>query len=88
MSDEVKEEGKKEKSCCEEVSAEIKNACKPGASKSGSNASNAVYGLGFLGAAIYFIQHAGSFWAGVLGIVKAIFWPIIVIYKLLELFKM
>ncbi len=51
-------------------------------------ASGAVYGLGFIGAAIYFIQHADTFWIGVLGILKAIVWPAFVVYKLLEFFKL
>lgn len=42
---------------------------------------NAVYGLGFIGAAIYFIQYADGFWMGVLGVLKAIVWPAILIYK-------
>lgn len=50
-------------------------------------ASEAVYGLGFIGAAIYYISHAGSFWAGALGILKAIVWPAILVYRLLELLK-
>ncbi|NQV00667.1 MAG: hypothetical protein HQ537_00890 [Parcubacteria group bacterium] len=50
--------------------------------------SSAVYGLGLIGAAIYFIQNATSFWAGVLGILKAIVWPAFVIYKLLEFLGM
>ena len=40
----------------------------------------AVYGLGFIGAAVYYIATAGSFWAGVLGILKAIVWPAILVY--------
>jgi hypothetical protein len=47
-------------------------------------AANAVYGLGFIGAAVYFISHAIGFWAGVLGFLKAIVWPAILVY---ELFK-
>jgi hypothetical protein len=47
-----------------------------------------VYGMGLIGAAIYFIQHAATFWAGVLGILKAIVWPAMLIYKLLEYLKM
>jgi hypothetical protein len=43
--------------------------------------SNAVYGLGFLGAVIYFIAHATSFWMGVLGVLKAIVWPAILVYE-------
>jgi len=31
----------------------------------------AVYGLGFIGAAVYFISHATGFWVGVLGFLKA-----------------
>ena len=44
-----------------------------------------IYGMAFIGAAIYFIQHASSFWAGVFGILKAIIWPATVMYKVLEL---
>ena len=29
-----------------------------------SNVSNAVYGLGFIGAAVYYIQMATTFWTG------------------------
>ena len=47
-----------------------------------------VYGMAFIGAAVYFIQHAATFWDGVLGFIKAIFWPAVLIYKLLEFLKM
>jgi hypothetical protein len=43
--------------------------------------SNAVYGLGLIGAAIYFISTATSFWIGVLGFLKAIFWPVFLVYE-------
>lgn len=47
-----------------------------------SNApAGAVYGLGFIGAAIYFISTATSFWVGVLGFLKAIVWPVFMIYE-------
>jgi hypothetical protein len=42
--------------------------------------SNAVYGLGLIGAAIYFISTATSFWIGVLGFLKAIVWPVFLVY--------
>lgn len=51
------------------------------------NASEAVYGLGFIGAAIYFIQHAPTFWMGVFGVLKAIVWPALVVYRVLDLLK-
>ncbi len=50
--------------------------------------SSAVYGLGFIGALVYYIQHAATFWAGVLGFFKALVWPAFLIYKVLELLKM
>lgn len=43
-------------------------------------ASGAVYGLGLIGAAIYFISHATGFWIGVLGFLKAIVWPVLLVY--------
>ncbi len=50
--------------------------------------SGSIYGLAFIGAAIYFIQHATTFWGGVLGFLKALVWPAILIYKCLEYLKM
>ena len=46
--------------------------------------SGAVYGLGFIGAAIYYISVAGSFWMGVLGFLKAIVWPVFFVYEVLK----
>ncbi len=42
-----------------------------------------IYFLGFIGAAVYYIQSATSFWTGVLGILKAIVWPVFLVYRLL-----
>jgi hypothetical protein len=50
--------------------------------------SGTLYGLTFLGAAVYYIQHAVTFQAGALGFVKAIVWPAMLMYKVLELLKM
>lgn len=46
--------------------------------------AGAVYGLGFIGAAIYFIATATSFWMGVLGFLKAIVWPAFLVYGALK----
>jgi hypothetical protein len=43
--------------------------------------SGAVYGLGFIGAAIFFISQATSFWMGVLGVLKAIVWPAFLVFE-------
>ena len=45
--------------------------------------SNAVYGLGFIGAAIYYISHAAGFWEGFIGFLKAIVWPAFMVYEVL-----
>jgi hypothetical protein len=50
----------------------------------GNAASGAVYGLGLIGAAIYFISHATTFWMGVLGFLKAIVWPAFLVYQAMK----
>jgi len=45
---------------------------------------NAVYGLGLIGALVYYIQHADGFWSVIVGILKALVWPAFVIYYLLK----
>lgn len=44
----------------------------------------AVYGFGFIGAAIYYISTATGFWIGVLGVLKAIVWPAFLVYEALK----
>lgn len=43
--------------------------------------SGAVYGLGFVGAAVYFITHATGFWMGAVGFFKAMVWPAFLVYE-------
>lgn len=43
------------------------------------------YFLALIGAAVYYIQHAASFGAGVIGILKALVWPAFLVYHLLGL---
>lgn len=40
----------------------------------------AIYGLGFVGAAVYYIGSATTFGLGVLGFLKALVWPAFLIY--------
>jgi len=47
-----------------------------------------VYGMALIGAAIYYIQHSDTFWMGVVGVLKAIVWPAMVMYRALELLSM
>ncbi len=56
----------------------MKETAKKGAS------SNTVYGLGFIGAIIYYISHATSFWMGVVGVLKSIVWPAFLVFEALK----
>ena len=40
-----------------------------------SHSGSFAYFLGFIGAAVYYIQMAESFMAGVVGFLKALVWP-------------
>ena len=51
---------------------------------SGSNCGDMFYFLGFIGAAWYNISVATGFWAGVIGFLKAIVWPVFLIFELLK----
>ena len=50
--------------------------------------SNAIYGLGVVGALFYFLQGASTFTMVVMGIGKAFFWPAILMFKLLTYLQM
>ncbi len=50
--------------------------------------SGAIYGLGLIGALIYYIHTASTFWWGLAGVVKAIFWPAVLIYKIFTMLHM
>lgn len=53
-----------------------------------TGASSAVYGLGVVGALVYYIQHASTFKEVLIGVIKALVWPAILVYKSLELLKL
>lgn len=48
---------------------------------------NAVYGLGLIGAMVYFFQQSTTFWEGVIGFFKALLWPAFTVYELLKFLK-
>jgi len=64
------------------------NEVQIGRGSRGGGLLGGVYGLAFLGSAIYYIANAVSFWAGVLGFLKALVWPVFLVYKLMEFLKM
>jgi hypothetical protein len=47
-------------------------------------ASDSVYGLGLIGAWVYYIGRAKTFQEGALGFFKGIVWPAFLVYELLE----
>jgi hypothetical protein len=52
--------------------------------QAGASGAGAVYGLGFIGALVYYWQHAGGLWAHLWAIFEAILWPAFVVYDLLK----
>ncbi len=54
---------------------------------SGTGITGAAYFMGFIAAAVYYIQNAATFWVGVLGFLKAMVWPAFLVYHLLEFLK-
>lgn len=56
--------------------------------RTAASASAPVYGLGLLGAWFYYLSTATSFWDGVLGFLKGIFWPGVLVYELLKFLQL
>lgn len=53
-----------------------------------SGSTGAIYGFAVVGALVYYLQHATSFTMGVIGVFKALFWPGVMMYRVLELMQM
>lgn len=49
---------------------------------------DAIYGLAVIGSLVYYIKQATTLWGGIAGIIKAVFWPAYLMYKLLEYLKL
>ena len=57
-------------------------SCDTNRKRSGA-VSDGLYGLGFIGALVFYLQHATSLLTGVIGVGKALVWPAFLIYNLL-----
>ena len=55
------------------------------AGRNAGGGGGAVYGLGLIGALVYYIQQADGFWSVIVGILKALVWPAFLVYELLKL---
>jgi uncharacterized membrane protein len=51
---------------------------------SSSGIAGAAYFMAFIGAAVFYIQQAATFGAGVIGFLKALVWPAFLVYELLQ----
>lgn len=76
-----------EKKFEEEIEKKIEKKFECGCERKNTNKqygheSNVIYVMGMLGAAIFYISNATSFWVGVLGILKALVWPVFIVYEL------
>jgi hypothetical protein len=49
--------------------------------------SDSVYGLGFIGALVYYLSQAKSFQEGIVGFFKAMVWPAILVFNIFKLLK-
>ncbi|XZF16250.1 hypothetical protein ACTHGU_08935 [Chitinophagaceae bacterium MMS25-I14] len=47
-----------------------------------------IYAMAFIGAFIYYLQHTMGFWPGVVGFLKALIWPGILVYRIMEFLKL
>jgi hypothetical protein len=64
--------------------SEDNKCCNSNNNHSANASGGAVYGFGVIGAAIYFIAKATTFWSGVLGFLKALVWPAYLVYEALK----
>ena len=62
-----------------------KNICK---TEMKCNSGGMGYCLGVLGAAIYYVSTATTFWMGVVGILKAFVWPAFLVFELMKFLGM
>jgi hypothetical protein len=68
------------------MSEEKTKCCKSNTSPNAGDAgAGAVYGLGFVGALVYFLQGASGIEAILMGILKAMVWPSLLVYYLFRL---
>lgn len=68
----------------EEKAEKWAKSCGKKTSSGSATGGGAVYCLGFIGALIFYISTASTFWVGVLGFLKALVWPGFLVYELLK----
>jgi len=56
-----------------------------GSNRTGQATGGGAYFLGLIGALVYYMQQADSFWTVILGLLKSLVWPAFAVYHLLGL---
>jgi hypothetical protein len=64
--------------------SKLLESCQNGGNCKTPSCSNAVYGLGMLGAVVYYWQTSPLLTDKLIGIIKAIFWPAFLVYKAMQ----
>lgn len=55
-----------------------------GKNRFGQGGGDAVYGLGLIGALIFYVQQAHGLWSFIVALLKALVWPAFVVYDLIK----
>jgi hypothetical protein len=86
--EEGKDKEKVEEGCCKEDwdKMEWKKHWREHHHHHGHGGSGAIYGLGLVGALIYFLGQASNFEAGLIGVLKALVWPAYLSFYALKFF--
>ena len=53
----------------------------------GHGHGGALYGLGAVGAAVYYVQNSVGFWGAIVGVLKGLVWPALLVYHVFETLK-
>lgn len=64
---------------------DVKEKIKRKFNRNNTSKGSCLYFMGIIGAATYFISSSTGFWMGALGILKALVWPALLVFKFFEL---
>jgi hypothetical protein len=83
---EKRKTAKAKKNVCDVCGSDCK--CSSSCGKNFDCSSSGVYCLGMIGAVIYYIATATSFWGGVWGVIKGFLWPAFFTYEIFQFLGM
>ena len=80
----MKKRNIKKKNKCDCGDKEMNNCCSGGKGINKCDSGGCIYLLGFIGAVVYYISQASGFWNTALALLKALVWPVFLVYGLLK----